>query len=105
MRPTLAIVAAHPDDETVGAAGLLLSAGRAAVVHLTDGAPRDPRLPYVGLVHTCVSSSPEALERSFGPVRYQANRNHATRPPPRLAPLPTLALAGVLFSLVVSFLV
>lgn len=44
MRPVLAIVAAHPDDETVGAAGLLLSAGRAAVVHLTDGAPRDPRL-------------------------------------------------------------
>lgn len=48
MRPTLAIVAAHPDDETVGAAGLLLSAERAAVVHLTDGAPRDPRLRPTG---------------------------------------------------------
>lgn len=50
MRPTLVIVAAHPDDETVGAAGLLLSAGRAAVVHLTDGAPRDPRLRAPGQV-------------------------------------------------------
>jgi LmbE family N-acetylglucosaminyl deacetylase len=40
----LAIFAAHPDDETAGAASLLLSGRRAAVVHLTDGAPRDPRL-------------------------------------------------------------
>jgi N-acetylglucosamine malate deacetylase 2 len=41
---TIAIVAAHPDDETIGAASLLLRSRRAAVVHLTDGAPRDPRL-------------------------------------------------------------
>jgi LmbE family N-acetylglucosaminyl deacetylase len=38
------VVAAHPDDETIGAAGLLLASRRAAVVHVTDGAPRDPAL-------------------------------------------------------------
>jgi LmbE family N-acetylglucosaminyl deacetylase len=38
------VVAAHPDDETIGAAGLLLRVRGAAVVHLTDGAPREPAL-------------------------------------------------------------
>src|SRR5512142_2301876 len=40
----LVVVAAHPDDETVGAASLLLRAREAAVVHMTDGAPRDRSL-------------------------------------------------------------
>ncbi len=40
----LLIIAAHPDDETVGAASLLLRAEQVAVVHVTDGAPRDPAL-------------------------------------------------------------
>jgi LmbE family N-acetylglucosaminyl deacetylase len=42
------VVAAHPDDETVGAAGLLLAARPAVVVHVTDGAPRDPSLRPAG---------------------------------------------------------
>lgn len=42
------MVAAHPDDETIGAAGLLLRLPGAAVIHLTDGAPRDPRLRPAG---------------------------------------------------------
>lgn len=40
----VAVIAAHPDDETVGAASVLLRGADAAVVHLTDGAPREPRL-------------------------------------------------------------
>lgn len=46
----LVVVAAHPDDETVGAASLLFRAGASSVVHLTDGAPRDPAARPVGWV-------------------------------------------------------
>jgi LmbE family N-acetylglucosaminyl deacetylase len=38
------IVAAHPDDETIGCGALLARSADAHVVHLTDGAPRDPSL-------------------------------------------------------------
>ncbi len=44
MPVSLLVIAAHPDDEVIGAARLLLRARSAAVVHLTDGAPRDPLL-------------------------------------------------------------
>jgi LmbE family N-acetylglucosaminyl deacetylase len=43
--PRVAIVSAHPDDEIVGAAGILrrlsLHGGRVHVVQVTDGAPRN----------------------------------------------------------------
>src|SRR5581483_12458493 len=35
------VVAAHPDDETVGVGGLLPGLRYATVVHITDGAPRN----------------------------------------------------------------
>ena len=35
------IVAAHPDDETIGAGALMGRLGRVTVVHTTDGSPRD----------------------------------------------------------------
>jgi LmbE family N-acetylglucosaminyl deacetylase len=38
------VIAAHPDDESLGAASLLTSLESCGVLHLTDGAPRDPRL-------------------------------------------------------------
>ena len=37
------VVAAHPDDETIGAGATLASLDDVHVVHLTDGAPRDRR--------------------------------------------------------------
>jgi LmbE family N-acetylglucosaminyl deacetylase len=40
-RTSVAILAAHPDDETIGASALLLRSPTAAIIHLTDGAPQD----------------------------------------------------------------
>ncbi|WP_394826033.1 PIG-L deacetylase family protein [Pendulispora albinea] len=44
------LVAAHPDDETIGLGatlGSLIAAGwRAHVLHVTDGAPHDPKLRF-----------------------------------------------------------
>lgn len=40
----VALVAAHPDDETIGASALLARSRNACVIFVTDGAPRDTRL-------------------------------------------------------------
>ncbi|HEY0180073.1 MAG TPA: PIG-L family deacetylase [Dokdonella sp.] len=37
----VAVVAAHPDDETLGLGARLARLGRLTLIHLTDGAPRD----------------------------------------------------------------
>jgi len=40
----MAVLAAHPDDETIGASALLARFPTAFIVYLTDGAPRDKHL-------------------------------------------------------------
>jgi N-acetylglucosamine malate deacetylase 2 len=40
----IAVLAAHPDDETIGASSLLARLPSVAVIYLTDGAPRDSKL-------------------------------------------------------------
>lgn len=40
--PEILVVAAHPDDETIGCGATLKKAGdRVSILHITDGAPRD----------------------------------------------------------------
>src|SRR5436305_11385417 len=45
----IVILAAHPDDETIGASVLLSRFPQASVAFLTDGAPRDTRFWSAGV--------------------------------------------------------
>jgi N-acetylglucosamine malate deacetylase 2 len=73
VAPTAVVVAAHPDDETIGSSALISGLWDVYVVHVTDGAPRDRRFV-----------PPRAPE---GPEAYRAaRRKEVTR---------ALALAGV----------
>jgi LmbE family N-acetylglucosaminyl deacetylase len=43
LPPNSLVLAAHPDDEVVGAAVLIARSPTCGIVHVTDGAPRDTR--------------------------------------------------------------
>jgi LmbE family N-acetylglucosaminyl deacetylase len=59
------VLAAHPDDETIGASSLLSRFSGSHVAFLTDGAPRDPNLwtggPYDSRRHYAATRRNEAL--------------------------------------------
>jgi hypothetical protein len=55
--------------------------------------PRDPRLPYVGLVHSCLAGTPGDIDAAFGPARVAVNTRSARG---RVAPTPMRTLAAVL---------
>ena len=64
------VLAAHPDDETIGASAILGRIPGASVVYLTDGAPNDPqfRSPHVSgsrELYACVRAEEAASALSF----------------------------------------
>ena len=64
------LLAAHPDDETIGASAILARVPGASVVFLTDGAPNDPqyRSPHVSgsrELYACVRAEEAASALSF----------------------------------------
>jgi LmbE family N-acetylglucosaminyl deacetylase len=50
MGPRVCIVAAHPDDESIGASSVLLHGSDVVVVHVTNGVPRDARWWAPGVI-------------------------------------------------------
>lgn len=62
--------------------------------------PRNPRVPYVGLVHACLGDE-AARQASFGPVRLAANRPSAIGKP---AKVPLMRAAAALGGLGASLL-
>ena len=54
--------------------------------------PRNPAVPYVGLVRTCLDAPPETLDRQLGRARMTANRGSACGP---TSATPVATLLGV----------
>jgi hypothetical protein len=55
--------------------------------------PRDHRIPYLGLVHSCLDQAGPPLDAALGPVRMKVHR-HGAHGDPGGTPLVPLALAG-----------
>jgi hypothetical protein len=55
--------------------------------------PRDVRIPYLGLVHSCLEHGGRSLDESFGPVRMKVNRQSAQGHPGG-TPIAPLVLAA-----------
>ena len=55
--------------------------------------PRNPKLPYVGLVHTCLAGSQAEVQRAFGSAHVAINTRSATG---SVRPTPVAAFFAVL---------
>jgi hypothetical protein len=42
--------------------------------------PRNPKVPYVGVVHNCLETGGRSIEQTFGPLRAVANAASARKP-------------------------
>jgi len=63
--------------------------------------PRNPKIAYVGLVHSCLEQGAPPLRQSFGPLRMAVNTGGAPGPVPKGT---ALATAGSLFGLATTLL-
>lgn len=55
---------------------------------------RNWKVPYVGLVHTCLKVDPAAFERSFPRLQMRVNTGNAKKKPPPMVFKTVVALAG-----------
>lgn len=63
--------------------------------------PRNPKIAYAGLVHTCLEQGTPPLQQSFGPLRMAVNTGSALGP---VRKTPILATAASLFGLATTLL-
>ncbi len=61
--------------------------------------PRNPRIAYVGVIHSCVDTGPPSLDDSFGPLRIAVNTKSARGRVRSTAIASTVGVARLMLSL------
>ena len=62
--------------------------------------PRDVKMPYVGLIESCLTSNSPTLQESFGPVRMVLNTKDARGPVASTPVRNLVALLGIMKSVI-----
>ncbi|HWF99047.1 MAG TPA: PIG-L family deacetylase [Steroidobacteraceae bacterium] len=76
----IVLIAAHPDDEVLGLGGQLADIPRLSLIHVTDGAPRDPadaRRAGFGSRSAYALARARELERALAAAQVSASRRQA----------------------------